>query len=134
MFKYCYVNIQPLNNTSEYCITSLVSLHPLVQFCSIRIIVSIDTNFTNATSPSLNNATYKQESETYRRCCGQANFHHNGPVRVCNSTTTVMDVIHRPVTCFEDWILSPSSGGTYSFVPNNASTCLGHQPQHQYGF
>jgi hypothetical protein len=36
-----------------------------------------------------------------------------------------LDIIHRPVfylkTCFGNWILSPSSGGTYSDGPNKKS-------------
>jgi hypothetical protein len=45
------------------------------------------------------------------------------------TTNTILDIIHRPVfdfeaRHFEDWILSPSSGGSYSDGPNRKSYSL----------
>jgi hypothetical protein len=46
-----------------------------------------------------------------------------------NITITILDIMHHPVLClktqrFGDWILTPSSGGTYSDGPNRKSWSL----------
>jgi hypothetical protein len=49
-----------------------------------------------------------------------------------NITLIILDNIHRPVFLFKirhfgHWILSPSSGGTYSGVPNRQSQSLSQE-------
>jgi hypothetical protein len=50
-------------------------------------------------------------------------------IHLGNITITILDIIHRPVLCFKtkrfgDWILTSSSGGTYSVGPNRQTQTI----------